>query len=59
MNAFFFANEFEKPMKHSSHVFDHALKTFEKDKPLSFPCFHRLYQDQTLELVFYISHEKL
>ena len=26
-----FANEFEKSMKHSFHVFDNALKTFERD----------------------------
>ena len=45
-------------MKHSFHVFDHALKTFERDKRLGFPCFQTLYQDRTLELVFYISREK-
>ena len=56
-----FANEFNlrSHMKHSFHVFDHTLKTIERDKGLSFPCFHTLYQDQTLELVFYLSHEKL
>ena len=34
-----FANEFERYMKHSFNVFDHALKTFERDKRLSFRCF--------------------
>ena len=58
-HALLFANEFEKSMKHSFHMFYHALKTFERDKRLSFPCFHTLYQDQTLKFVFYISHEKL
>ena len=56
-HALLFANAFEKSMKHPFYVFDHALKTFEKDQRLSFSCFHTLYQDQTLELVFYISHE--
>ena len=40
-------------------MFDDALKTFEKDKRLSLLCFDILHQNQTLELVFYISHEKL
>ena len=56
---FFLLMSLRSHMKHSFHVFDHALKTFESDKRLCFPCFHTLYQDQTLELVFYISHEKL
>ena len=46
-------------MKHSFDVFDHALKIFKRDERLSVPCFQTLYQDQTLEPVFYISHEKL
>ena len=58
-HAFLFENEFEKSMKHSFHVFDHAPKIFEREKHLSFLCFHTLYQDQTLEPVFYISQEKL